>query len=104
MEKPIISIIIPVYNVQNFLPRCVDSILAQSFKNFELILVDDGSTDTSGFICDEYAHKDSRIRVFHNENCGAAAARKFGVSQAMGQWIEFVDSDDSITPDSIEKL
>ena len=104
MEKPIISIIIPVYNVQNFLPRCVDSILAQSFKDFELILVDDGSTDTSGFICDEYAHKDSRIRVFHNENCGAAAARKFGVSQAMGQWIEFVDSDDSITPDSIEKL
>lgn len=104
MNMPIVSIIIPVYNVAEFLPRCIESVLSQTFNNFELILVDDGSSDKSGSICDEYASKDERIRVFHNENGGAGAARKFGVQQSLGTWIEFVDGDDTIPSDSLEKL
>ena len=104
MDNPVVSIIIPIYNVAPYLSRCIDSILSQTFKDFELILVDDGSPDNSGQICDDYASKDSRIRVFHNQNMGAGAARKFGVKQALGEWIEFVDGDDFITEDNLEGL
>ena len=101
---PKISVIIPVYNVENYLKDCIDSVLAQTFTDFELILVDDGSPDKSGLICDEYSEKDSRIRVFHQENQGQAAARNFGVTKAATDWICFVDSDDVIHPQMLSTL
>lgn len=101
---PKISIIVPVYNTEQYLPQCIDSILAQTFTDFELILVNDGSTDNSGKICDEYAEKDSRIVVVHKENEGANAARRDGVKVANGEWITFVDSDDTLTIDSLKIL
>ena len=91
---PIISIIVPVYKVEKYLNRCIDSILAQTYADFELILVDDGSPDNSGSICDEYAQKDSRIRVIHKENGGVSTARNAGMKDAKGEWITFIDSDD----------
>ncbi|MCM1312359.1 MAG: glycosyltransferase [Bacteroides sp.] len=91
---PKISVIVPVYNVEKYLHRCIDSILAQIFTDFELLLVDDGSTDGSGSICDEYAKKDSRVRVFHKANGGVSSARNMGLDHARGEWITFVDSDD----------
>ena len=91
-----ISIIVPVYNTEKYLRRCVDSILAQTFTDFELLLIDDGSSDRSGVICDEYALKDSRVRVFHKENGGVSSARNLGLDNATGEWISFVDSDDWI--------
>lgn len=93
---PQISVIVPVYNAEKYLIRCIDSILIQSFPNFELLLIDDGSKDSSGQICDEYATKDSRVRVFHKENGGVSSARNFGLDKAQGEWICFVDSDDEI--------
>lgn len=93
---PLISIIVPVYNAEKYLHQCIDSILSQTFEDFELLLIDDGSTDNSGKICDEYASKDSRIRVFHQANQGQAKARNFGLDTAVGEWIVFVDSDDFI--------
>lgn len=93
---PKISVIVPVYNVEKYLPRCIDSILSQSFTNFELILVDDGSPDNSGRICDKYAAKDSRIRVIHKKNGGASSARNVGIKNAKGEWITFIDADDYI--------
>ena len=92
--NPKISIIVPVYKVEQYLPRCIDSILAQTFTDFELLLIDDGSPDRSGEICDEYALKDSRIRVFHKENGGVSSARNMGLDNAKGEWITFCDSDD----------
>lgn len=89
-----ISIIVPVYNVSQYLRRCIDSILAQSFKDFELILIDDGSTDDSGRICDEYASKDSRVFALHKQNGGVSSARNAGLNHAHGDWVAFVDSDD----------
>lgn len=89
-----ISVIVPVYNVEKYLCQCIDSILAQTFTDFELLLVDDGSTDGSGRICDEYAEKDARIRVFHTENKGVSAARNLGMGEARADWLCFVDSDD----------
>lgn len=94
-----ISIIVPVYNTKTYLSACIDSILAQSFPNFELILVDDESKDGSGVLCDEYAKQDSRIKVIHQKNAGAASARNAGVGKARGKYICFVDSDDMISPD-----
>ena len=91
-----ISIIVPVYNTEKYLHRCIDSILAQTYTDFELLLIDDGSTDSSGAICDEYATKDSRVRVFHKENGGVSRARNLGLDSACGEWIAFVDSDDWI--------
>ena len=99
-----ISVIVPVYNVEKYLHRCVDSILAQTFADFELLLVNDGSKDKSGAICDEYAAKDSRVRVFHKENGGVSSARNLGFDNAIGEWITFVDSDDYILNDGLEKL
>ena len=96
-----ISVIIPVYNTEQYLSRCLDSILSQSFDDFELLLIDDGSTDSSGAICDSYAEKDSRVRVFHKENGGVSSARNLGLDNAKGEWIYFVDSDDEVLPDGL---
>ena len=103
-NKPLISIIVPVYNVENYLQRCLDSLLAQTFNNIEIILVDDGSTDHSLAICQMNAEKDTRIRVFSKENGGLSDARNFGISVARGTWVSFVDSDDYVDTDYIEYL
>jgi glycosyltransferase involved in cell wall biosynthesis len=95
MEK-IISVIVPVYNVEDYLPKCLDSILQQSFTDFELILIDDGSTDRSGKICDQYAQIDNRIKVIHQKNGGLSNARNSGIDIAIGKYFSFVDSDDWI--------
>lgn len=94
--KPKISVIVPVYNTAKKLPRCIDSILAQTFTDFELLLIDDGSNDKSGNICDEYAGKDKRIQVFHKENGGASSARNIGLDNARGTYICFCDADDFV--------
>ena len=99
-----ISIIVPVYNVEKYLENCIESILNQTFKDFELILVDDGSTDNSGKICDIYKKKDSRIKVIHKNNGGLSSARNAGIDVAGGKYIGFVDSDDSIHPKMYETL
>lgn len=101
---PKISVIVPVYNAQNYLHLCIKSILSQSFTNWELLLVDDGSKDDSKLICDEYAAKDNRIRVFHKENGGVSSARNLGIENAIGEWITFVDSDDYISSDYCQLL
>ena len=97
--QPKISVIVPVYKAEKYLHRCVDSILAQTFTDFELILVNDGSPDNSGAICDEYAQKDNRVRVFHKENGGVSSARNLGLDNAQGEYITFCDADDYVTPD-----
>lgn len=94
MDNPIISVIVPVYNVEQYLSHCIDSIINQTFTSLELLLIDDGSKDNSGKICDEYAKKDNRIRVFHKENGGVSSARNIGLDNAQGKFICFVDSDD----------
>lgn len=96
MSRVKISVIVPVYNAEKYLRRCVDSILAQTFTDFELLLVDDGSTDASGKICDEYASADARVRVFHKPNGGVSSARNLGLDNARGEWIAFADSDDYV--------
>ncbi|MCQ2424558.1 MAG: glycosyltransferase [Lachnospiraceae bacterium] len=101
---PEISIIVPVYKVEQYLPRCIDSILAQTFTDFELLLIDDGSPDNCGKICDDYAAKDARVRVFHKENGGVSSARNLGLDNAVGKYIGFVDSDDYIFPKMYETL
>ncbi len=94
-----ISIIVPVYNVEKYLKKCVDSILGQTFTDFELLLIDDGSTDNSGSICDELAKTDNRIKVIHKENGGLSDARNIGIEVAKGDFIGFIDSDDYIDED-----
>lgn len=94
---PKISIIIPIYNAEKYLRDCIDSVLSQSFSDFELLLIDDGSKDKSGEICDEYSSRDSRIRVFHKENGGVSSARNIGLDNANGEWVAFVDADDEVT-------
>ncbi len=89
-----ISFIVPIYNVEKYLPRCVESILSQTYSDFEVILVDDGSPDNSGMLCDEYARKDQRVRVIHKSNGGLSDARNTGLHEAKGEWVVFVDSDD----------
>lgn len=98
-DNPKISVIVPVYNTEKYLHRCIDSILAQTFTDFELLLVDDGSTDRSGAICDEYAQKDNRVRVFHKENGGVSSARNMGLDNARGEYVMFLDSDDYMFPE-----
>ena len=95
-ESPIISVVVPVYNVEDYLPECVESILGQTFTDFELILVDDGSLDNCGTMCDSYEKKDSRVHVIHKENGGLSDARNKGIEQAKGRYITFIDSDDYI--------
>ena len=100
----VISIIVPIYNIEKFLPCCIDSILAQTFTEWELILVDDGSKDTCGSICDEYATKDGRIRVIHKPNGGLASARNSGLAMASGEWVMHLGGDDWIEPEMLELL
>ena len=99
-----ISVIVPVYNTEKYLNKCLDSILAQTFTDFELILIDDGSTDNSGKICDEYAEKDSRVKVFHKENGGVSRARNLGIDNASGEYLSFIDSDDFVRPEMYAEL
>ena len=103
-ELPLVSIIVPVYQVKDYIVECVESLRAQTYKNLEILLVDDGSTDGSGAMCDEYEAKDSRVRVIHQENQGLSAARNTGINLAMGEYVAFVDSDDVVMPDFIETL
>ncbi len=100
----LLSIIIPIFNSQNFLKRCVDSVLSQTYKNFELILVNDGSTDDSKRICDEYQQNDSRVKVIHKINGGVSSARNKGVEESRGDWLLFIDSDDYIDPIYFEEF
>lgn len=99
-----VSIVVPVYNEEKHLNRCIDSVLSQSYSDLELILIDDGSTDNSGVICDEYVQKDSRVRVFHEGNGGVSKARNLGVSKSNAEWIMFLDSDDYLIKDALEIL
>ena len=99
-----ISVIVPVYKVEKYLPQCIDSILAQTYKDFELILIDDGSPDNCGKMCDEYAQRDARVRVIHQKNGGLSAARNAGIDMAKGEYIAFVDSDDYVSEEYLEKL
>lgn len=101
---PRLSVIVPVYNTEKYLCECIDSILAQTYTDFELILVDDGSTDSSGAICDSYGRVDSRIQVIHQKNGGVVAARKHGTENALGEYISFVDSDDWIAPNMFQQM
>jgi len=103
-SKPLISVIVPVYNTEKFLHTCLDSILAQTYKNLEIILVNDGSSDMCPMICDEYADKDSRVTVIHKKNGGLSSARNAGLDSCSGEYITFVDSDDIISECWIEKL
>ncbi len=102
--KDLISVIIPIYKVEAYLERCVRSVLSQSYENLEIILVDDGSPDQCGKMCDEFAAMDSRIRVFHKENGGLSDARNYGIERAAGKYIAFIDSDDYIAPNYMEYL
>lgn len=103
-ENPKISIIVPIYNTERYLPRCIDSLLGQSFQDFEVLLIDDGSRDRSGEICDEYTIKDKRVRAFHQENQGVSVARNVGIENALGEWIYFPDSDDVLMPGAFEMM
>lgn len=102
MSQKLVSVVVPVYNVEAYLPDCVDSILAQTYSDLQVILVDDGSTDGSAGICDAYAEKDERVCVFHQENQGTAAARKNGVHKAQGEYLCFVDADDVAAPEMVK--
>ena len=104
MKEDLISVIIPVYNVEQYLEKCLNSVINQTYKNLEIILVDDGSTDSSDQICDEYAKEDSRIMVTHKKNEGVAATRNLGISKSNGEYITFVDSDDFVDKDYINML
>ena len=104
MPNSLITIIVPVYNSEKTLHRCVDSILDQTYQNFEILLINDGSKDHSGDICDEYAKSDTRGRVFHKENKGVSAARNTGLDNAKGAWVSFVDSDDWISSEYLNVL
>lgn len=104
LKHPRLSVIIPIYKAESFLSRCVDSILIQTFSDFELLLIDDGSPDRSGLLCDEYTLKDPRVRVFHKKNGGVSSARNLGLDNAVGDYITFVDSDDWLEKECYIKL
>ena len=103
-DNPLLSIIVPVYNILEYLPRCVHSITAQTYTNLEILLVDDGSTDGTGELCDSLAKEDERIRVLHKENGGSSSARNLAIAQAKGEYFGFVDSDDYLSPDMYDRL
>ena len=104
MKNKIISIIVPIFNTEIYLSRCINSLIKQSYKNIEIVLVDDGSNDQSGKICDYYAKIDSRVNVFHKENEGVARTRNYGISHCKGDYITFVDADDFVSDKYVEKL
>jgi glycosyltransferase involved in cell wall biosynthesis len=99
-----LSLVIPVYNIEEYIPICIDSILNQKYEDYELLLINDGSTDQSGNICDNYALKDKRIHVFHQKNAGVSAARNLGLEQARGKWICFIDGDDELHINSLSAI
>lgn len=103
-KEPLISVIIPVYNVEEYLDRCLESVVNQTYKNIEIILIDDGSTDSSGKMCDEWAQKDKRIKVIHQKNMGISAVRNRGIREAKGELISFIDSDDEAYSDYLETM
>lgn len=100
---PKVTVVVPVYNVERYLRPCVDSLLNQTFTDFEILLIDDGSPDNSGKICDEYTRTDTRVRVFHKKNGGVSSARNMGIERALGKWIMFVDSDDMLVSSAFER-
>ena len=102
--EPTVSIIVPVYNAEGTLTRCIDSILNQEYNDFELLLIDDGSQDSSGAICDSYASADSRVRVVHKVNSGVSDSRNLALDMARGTYLQFLDSDDWITPNATRLL
>ena len=104
MSHPLITVIIPVYNILDCLERCVASVCMQTWENLEILLVDDGSTDGTGQLCDRLAKRDGRIRVFHKPNGGSSSARNLGIEKANGEWLGFVDSDDFIEPQMYETM
>lgn len=104
MEKPLISVIVPAYNVEKFIGKCIDSILRQSFKDFEVLLIDDGAKDSTPEICDACAKKDSRIKVYHKENGGLSDARNYGIDRMQGKYVMFIDSDDYVDSGYFEYL
>lgn len=101
---PAISIIVPIYNMEHLMRRCIDSLLAQTFTDYELLLIDDGSKDGSWSICQEYAHKDARIGIYHKENGGLSDARNYGLSKAIGKYTIFADPDDWVSPEGLDRL
>ena len=103
-NEPLISVIVPIYKVEEYLDKCVETIVNQTYKNLEIILVDDGSPDNCPKMCDEWGKKDSRIVVIHKENGGVCSSRNMGLDIANGEWISFVDADDYIQPAYIEKM
>lgn len=103
-QEPLISIVVPIYNTEAYLPRCVQSLREQTYRNLEILLIDDGSPDGSGALCDRYAQEDSRIRVVHKENGGLSDARNCGMEILTGEWFTFVDSDDYVLPDYVSYL
>ena len=103
-KQDLISVIVPVYNVENYLKRCLDSIINQTYQNIEIILIDDGSTDNSGNLCEDYKKIDNRIKVVHKTNGGLSDARNTGIKKAKGKYITFVDSDDYVEYDYVEYL
>ncbi|HEM6156845.1 TPA: glycosyltransferase family 2 protein [Streptococcus suis] len=103
MSTPLISIIVPVYNVENYLDECIRTVLGQTYSNWELLLINDGSTDSSGSMCDDYARRDDRIRVIHKNNGGLSDARNAGIDNCTGEYITFLDSDDGIRGDFLEE-
>ena len=104
MQEELISVIIPIYNVENYLKKCLDSICSNTYHNLEIILVDDGSKDQSGKICDEYCKYDKRCRVYHRKNHGVSATRNFGLQCATGKYVAFIDSDDYIEKNYFSSL
>ena len=104
MDKDLISIIVPIYNVEKYIKKCIDSIINQTYTNLEIILVDDGSPDNCGKICDKYKEKDDRIKVIHKKNGGLSDARNAGIDIATGEYITFIDSDDYVAENYIEVL
>ena len=104
MDEPLVSVIIPVYNTKRYLTQCLESVVQQTYQNLDILIIDDGSTDGSSDICDEFAQKDKRIRVYHTENHGLASVRNFGVCHAGGTYISFLDSDDWIEAKTIETM
>ncbi len=104
LEKYLVSLVLPVYNIEEYLPTCMDSVLSQTYYNLQIILVDDGSTDGSPKLCDYYAQKDSRVLVYHKTNGGLSDARNFGISKATGEFISFIDPDDFIDLDYVKYL
>lgn len=103
-KEPLISVIVPVYNIMDYLPRCVQSLRQQTYRNLEILLVDDGSTDGTGQLCDRLAAEDERIYVLHKENGGTSSARNMGIEKARGEFLGFVDSDDYVEPDMYRQL